>query len=473
MDARRILLVSIIVCFTLVESTFAAPNQSPEPGTRTAYFAGQSGWAGVSSSNAAPPSTPAYDRYGYPVTASQPAVGPPPSISDRAQNAVSETATSLRDGGQALGQQFQNWTGAAARQVQSAPTQPKYSSPFAPPTTTQSANPSPSSPARGNAAPPPWPTASTPTSTGTAPRWPDSTGAAAAATDRSVLVDSSAPSANTGWPSAVSNTGAPPPLLVPQFPTTNTNAVPIENSATHNGRSYSSDSSRQTTIHSPLTAPPGQSATPSAAPANNWLNGWDTNSPAPQVTIGRTGNSPSATNTGRNADGLAAQPAAISSPESKRTRDRKSSDFRIDDPWPQTPQPSINGQTEFGSGTATIASKPTLTTGSNSTQQPSLPTINPPANGPAATNVNPAGFTPNGAQSAGGVNGVARAGPTSATNNPPQPWVPLIAAVLSLAGSLAANLFLGWSYLDARQKYESLVRRTAETFRRTKPAAAA
>jgi hypothetical protein len=47
-----------------------------------------------------------------------------------------------------------------------------------------------------------------------------------------------------------------------------------------------------------------------------------------------------------------------------------------------------------------------------------------------------------------------------------------VATVLGLAGSLAANLFLGWSYLDARQKYESLVRRTAETFRRTKPAAA-
>jgi hypothetical protein len=52
-----------------------------------------------------------------------------------------------------------------------------------------------------------------------------------------------------------------------------------------------------------------------------------------------------------------------------------------------------------------------------------------------------------------------------------QPWVPLIATVLGLAGSLAANLFLGWSYMDARQKYQSLVRRTADTFRR-KPLAA-
>jgi len=59
-----------------------------------------------------------------------------------------------------------------------------------------------------------------------------------------------------------------------------------------------------------------------------------------------------------------------------------------------------------------------------------------------------------------------------AVTNASQPWIPLIAAVLALAGSLAGNLFLGWSYMDARQKYQSLVRRTADTFRRTKTAAA-
>jgi hypothetical protein len=48
----------------------------------------------------------------------------------------------------------------------------------------------------------------------------------------------------------------------------------------------------------------------------------------------------------------------------------------------------------------------------------------------------------------------------------------MILAVLGLAGSLAANFFLGWSYLDCRQKYQSLVHRTANTFRRTNQAAA-
>jgi hypothetical protein len=52
------------------------------------------------------------------------------------------------------------------------------------------------------------------------------------------------------------------------------------------------------------------------------------------------------------------------------------------------------------------------------------------------------------------------------------PWMPLLVVSLSLAGSLGANLFLGWSYLDARQKYQSLVRKTADTFRRVKSTAA-
>jgi hypothetical protein len=46
------------------------------------------------------------------------------------------------------------------------------------------------------------------------------------------------------------------------------------------------------------------------------------------------------------------------------------------------------------------------------------------------------------------------------------PWVPLLVVSLSLAGSIGANLFLGWSYIDARQRYRSLVQKTANTFRR-------
>jgi hypothetical protein len=48
----------------------------------------------------------------------------------------------------------------------------------------------------------------------------------------------------------------------------------------------------------------------------------------------------------------------------------------------------------------------------------------------------------------------------------------LAVVILSLVGSLSANVFLGLSYVDARQKYQGLVRRTADSFRRATTAAA-
>jgi hypothetical protein len=54
----------------------------------------------------------------------------------------------------------------------------------------------------------------------------------------------------------------------------------------------------------------------------------------------------------------------------------------------------------------------------------------------------------------------------------PQPWYTLLFALICLAGSIALNVYLGWSYIDARQKYQALVRRTAETFRRSHTVAA-
>jgi hypothetical protein len=60
--------------------------------------------------------------------------------------------------------------------------------------------------------------------------------------------------------------------------------------------------------------------------------------------------------------------------------------------------------------------------------------------------------------------------PTQATGTE-QKWMPMLLVSLSLAGSLGANLFLGFSYLEARQKYASLVRKTANSFRRSASAA--
>lgn len=47
-----------------------------------------------------------------------------------------------------------------------------------------------------------------------------------------------------------------------------------------------------------------------------------------------------------------------------------------------------------------------------------------------------------------------------------QPWEKLVLATLVCLGSLSGNLFLGYSYLDARNKYRSVLRRTGRVFGR-------
>jgi hypothetical protein len=51
--------------------------------------------------------------------------------------------------------------------------------------------------------------------------------------------------------------------------------------------------------------------------------------------------------------------------------------------------------------------------------------------------------------------------------------MPLLLVTLSLVGSLSANFYLVLSYLGARQKYVTLVQKTANSFRRAAGAAAA
>jgi len=53
-----------------------------------------------------------------------------------------------------------------------------------------------------------------------------------------------------------------------------------------------------------------------------------------------------------------------------------------------------------------------------------------------------------------------------ATPNGNQPWGMFVFTSLICLGSLGGNLFLGWSYLDARNKYQSALRRTVRTFSR-------
>jgi hypothetical protein len=160
---------------------------------------------------------------------------------------------------------------------------------------------------------------------------------------------------------------------------------------------------------------------------------------------------------------------------------------RYDDGWPDNGSWSLPSQPTLGSAAGSTAATRTGTSGSPN----STPATN--SNQPSGQFASQSGFPAASGQTTGVINtaaansdtsGTAAAGhlpqigrnsttsTAAATTNAPQPWMLLIASVLTLAGSLAANLYLGVSYLDARQKYQSLVRKTAETFRRVKAAAA-
>ena len=58
--------------------------------------------------------------------------------------------------------------------------------------------------------------------------------------------------------------------------------------------------------------------------------------------------------------------------------------------------------------------------------------------------------------------------PTDGASELPEaePWLPLMMVAVVLMGSLGVNLFLGFSYLDARHKYLSSVRRGSQSYGR-------
>jgi hypothetical protein len=66
------------------------------------------------------------------------------------------------------------------------------------------------------------------------------------------------------------------------------------------------------------------------------------------------------------------------------------------------------------------------------------------------------------------------ASPTAQAAAPKEelPWWPFVGVNMGLVGSLAANLFLGWSYADARHKYRTLVRKTTHAFQKSAGVAA-
>jgi hypothetical protein len=204
-----------------------------------------------------------------------------------------------------------------------------------------------------------------------------------------------------------------------------------------------------------------------AAPSNDWSTGWGTGSQ--QATIGRDENQASAGNSQRGADLPPLQPA------NPRLQDASQQNARLADTRPADSQPaqqSANNWVDLWSENDPFPA---------SSQTPPASSANQPANQTAAALTgnnggNPPIAAPNATSTASGAPVVtlpaahSQAGrnPTAPASAPEQPpWMPLLVVSLTLAGSLGANLFLGFSYLDARQKYRSLIHKTAGRLRRS------
>jgi hypothetical protein len=157
------------------------------------------------------------------------------------------------------------------------------------------------------------------------------------------------------------------------------------------------------------------------------------------------------------------------------------------DDWPTTPppnnaplssSPSVPLRSDWPAQTSVAAAE-----GWGDRQQPqklNLPAP-PDQSWPATANPAPAGqqnvpSLPSIANAPAGPTGVPGATPQAAAPQtltaPQEPWLPLLLVSLGLAGSIGANFFLGWSYMDARQRYRSLVQKTSEVFHRVTGAAA-
>jgi hypothetical protein len=204
--------------------------------------------------------------------------------------------------------------------------------------------------------------------------------------------------------------------------------------------------------------PPAATAAATAAD-EKWDFGWDGNrasQPAQQATIGNRYNA---------ASQASAQPSAAptlsTQPFAGQTQSAQSSPtFGIGafdkTGWPEDPTARAS---TGGSGAAASASAPpagplNVNVGAQPAASPGTPVGMPP-------NVANPGLTTN---AAGQLDAAA---PTLQTPAGEQlPWMPLVVVSLALAGSIGANLFLGYSYADARHKYRTLVQKTANKFRR-------
>jgi len=493
----------------------------------TAYFAGQAGWD-TDRSSPPPAAAPTGDRYQFGAANGTASVSPPPNVVDRTRSAVIETGSALRDGveadieaanrqvyqsnehvietarnaGQQLGNQFQGWAGTAAQQAGiNAPTatsslppstnnRQQVSNPFVSSTSTATTAPA-AGKARGGVAPPPWSglnAASDEPPVTLAARAP-ATGAPPAATVGRTTVQadggwtsvhstvapprlapprsniSTETDATLAWPitgpSPAGRATTPPPLAGsggPNFPATITANQPVE-------RSVLADSQARQAPQS----------SPAATSVDNWDFGWENKAasqPTQQATIQNRYGTAAITmpDASRTPDIAAQQPPAnqYAAPVAAAAR---SSTTQV------TQQPGFQPEATFGIGafdkdgwpafgsappTSPVAEQEATTSGATITSN----AVSQPAAGSVAAVGTPPGVAGAPSDQTVTIPQVAPAPALPASSAEERPWGPLLAASLGLAGSIGANLFLGWSYIDARQKYRTLVQKTANKFRR-------
>jgi hypothetical protein len=414
--------------------------------------AGQAGWTPDRSESPPPASAREYDRYAQPANSG---VAPPPGVVDRTRAAIAESGGALRDGIEAgidaANQQLQQWSDSAGRHRQGAggdlraaaeqsfgssrTTAPQASNPFvtAPPAAT--------SRPRSGVAPPPW----NGSSAATAPDW-DPEPQPAPEIGHNVPFGPESSRAESGW-SSVSSDVPPPPLLVPPL-TSETRTTPARDMTPAADSLLSAPTLRRDAV-SGGSADSNRGAA-NANGADSWATGWGEG--AGPATISR----PPGPSARDSTSGDNSRPAQTASPRPQDSR-QSTNDPWADlwggqDPWGE-PQQRSSPNNAAGRAAANPAAPP------NSGNPTAQPLLAPPAN-----NISTRPAAPSLSQPALGAGQTGNAVPLVTGQEPP--WLPLLLVSLSLAGSLGANLFLGWSYIDARQRYHSLVRKTADKFRR-------
>jgi hypothetical protein len=465
---------TILIVLSATSVTFAS---QPAAVTHTANFAGQS-WSPDNST--APAAGSNYDRYGQPISTSGSTIGPPPSITSRAQQAFNETGTTLRDGVDAgirtANEQLQNVGNNLKTTAEQ--TFGRYNDQLQPispiGTTTSSPASTTTSRPKNGVSPPPWSTSSSSTA-------PSFSIAASPPPTTSRSVDQTfspgmAPTrTDTGWTSIGSGVAAPP-LLIPQLPPATVTASP-RMAATNNGPTFPSTTGTQS-VESPqmrslLTNNTDQPA--SRSNTNDWVTGWTNNSNNNNnvdsgATISRANNTPTIGAGARGNDLVAVE---RSNANSQNNRSQQTG-TNWDDPWGGADSWSGQNSQRSGAGggqapgiSAAQQSPGISAGGSLAGNLPAQPPPAPTAGAPTNT-----GSVPLPAIPPGNNVTLPKQNPDvqAAANGQPQ-WMTLAVVLLSLVGSLSANVFLGMSYMDARQKYQSLVRRTADSFR-SSPAAA-